>query len=82
MLLSLRDSAINDCMYDSWTLNLYSLTCIPVCLYCTSLPIQRATRGVSATVGGNRMGDAALCTAYASAKTPTCSLVALTVMPT
>jgi hypothetical protein len=29
----------------------------------TSLPIQRATMGVKATVGGNRMGDAALWTA-------------------
>ena len=29
----------------------------------TFLPIQRATMGVKATVGGNRMGDAALWTA-------------------
>lgn len=28
--------------------------------------------GVSATVGGNLIGDAALCAAYASAAVPTC----------
>uniref|UniRef100_A0A0D9W4S4 E2F/DP family winged-helix DNA-binding domain-containing protein n=1 Tax=Leersia perrieri TaxID=77586 RepID=A0A0D9W4S4_9ORYZ len=34
-------------------------------------PIQFATTGVSATVGGNLIGDAALCAAYASANVPT-----------
>jgi hypothetical protein len=34
------------------------------------LPNQLATMGVSATVGGNRTGDSALCAAYASATVP------------
>lgn len=45
-------------------------------------PSQRATTGVSATVGGKRTGDSALCAAYAIANAPTFSLVALTVRPT
>ena len=38
--------------------------------------------GVRATVGGKRMGDAALWMAYASAAVPTCSLVWFTCRPT
>lgn len=45
-------------------------------------PIQPATIGVRATVGGNLIGDAALCAAYAKAKVPTFSPVASVVIPT
>ena len=45
-------------------------------------PSHLATTGVSATVGGNRTGDSALCAAYAMATVPTRSLVLLTWMPT
>ena len=38
----------------------------------TFLPSALATTGVSATVGGKRTGDSALCAAYAMAKVPTC----------
>lgn len=34
---------------------------------------QQHRTGVSATVGGKRIGDAALCTAYARAAVPTCT---------
>lgn len=45
-------------------------------------PIQPATIGVRATVGGNLIGDAALCAAYAKAKVPTFSPVASVEIPT
>lgn len=38
--------------------------------------------GVRATVGGNLIGDAALCAAYAKAKVPTFSPVASVEIPT
>lgn len=38
--------------------------------------------GVRATVGGNLIGDAALCAAYANAKVPTFSPVSLEAIPT
>lgn len=44
-------------------------------------PIQLATIGVRATVGGNLIGDAALCAAYASAKVPTFPPVSSVAMP-
>lgn len=43
--------------------------------------MSSATTGVSATVGGNLMGDAALCAAYAMANLPTFSLVELGCSP-
>ena len=49
---------------------------------CPLLPRNLATTGVSATVGGKRTGDSALCAAYAMAAVPTFSLVALELMPT
>lgn len=48
----------------------------------TFLPIQLATMGVRATVGGNLIGDAALCAAYAKAKVPTFSPVSSVEIPT
>jgi len=45
-------------------------------------PSHRATTGVSATVGGKRMGDSALCAAYAMAAVPTRSLVSDAFRPT
>ena len=39
----------------------------------TSLPSRRATIGVSATVGGKRMGESPLCVVYAIATVPTCT---------
>lgn len=50
--------------------------------FTTLPPIQPATIGVRATVGGNLIGDAALCAAYAKAKVPTFSPVASVVIPT
>lgn len=40
-----------------------------------------ATTGVKATVGGNLMGESALCAAYAIAKVPTFSPVSPTLIP-
>lgn len=48
----------------------------------TFFPIQLATMGVRATVGGNLIGDAALCAAYAKANVPTFSPVSLAEIPT
>lgn len=45
-------------------------------------PIQPATMGVRATVGGNLIGDAALCAAYAKANVPTFSPFASVEIPT
>ena len=50
--------------------------------FSTFFPIQLATMGVRATVGGNLIGDAALCAAYAKAKVPTFSPVASVEIPT
>ena len=49
--------------------------------YCFTFPVQRATTGVNATVGGNRTGDSALCAAYAIAKVPIFSLESFTDNP-
>lgn len=48
----------------------------------TFLPIQPATIGVRATVGGNLIGDAALWAAYAKANVPTLSPVSSVEIPT
>lgn len=50
--------------------------------FSTFFPIQPAKIGVRATVGGNLIGDAALCAAYAKAKVPTFSPVASVEIPT
>lgn len=49
--------------------------------FSTFFPIQPATIGVRATVGGNLIGDAALCAAYAKAKVPTFSPVSSAEIP-
>ena len=49
--------------------------------FLSSLPIHPATIGVNATVGGNRIGLAALCAAYAIATVPTFSEFCVAMMP-
>jgi len=48
----------------------------------TFFPIRFATTGVSATVGGKRIGEAALWAAYANATVPAVSALLLASIPT